>query len=804
MINHFIKAFCISLFFISSLSAQDKVTLSGYITDINTGEGLIGASVVDLRSGKGTVTNTYGFYSLTMEGDSAFVAASYIGYKTQILPLFLSDDKTIDIKLDDQTTLETVEIVAEKSEKIEEKTEMSTISVPVKQLKRIPALLGETDILKAIQLLPGVQSGGEGQSGFYVRGGSQDQNLILLDGTPVYNASHLFGFFSVFNADAIKDVTLIKGGFPARYGGRLSSVLDITMKEGNNQEFKANGSIGIISSKLTLEGPIVKDKGSYIISGRRTYVDILARPFIALAFASEGGTSGSFGYYFYDLNAKVNWKFNSKDRVYLSAYSGDDLFYTRLKESYSENDFRSDSEIDLGLGWGNLTSTFRWNHLYTDKLFSNLSLTYSKYNFGTRNGFSEESFLNDVQDSKSEVSFGYDSGIRDWALKMDFDYIPASNHFIRFGANATLHDFYPGENEIYFEFEEDGDNFLLDTIFGQEDVRAIESYLYVEDDIQITERLKANVGIHYSNFAVRNKTFQSFQPRISARYLFPQSISLKASFATMQQNIQYLTNENLGLPWDQWLPTTDQVVPQTSWQAAAGLAKTFNNQYEVSIEGYYKYMNNVTSYREGASVFQSTDWQNQVTQGEGRSYGVELFLQKKTGRLSGWLGYTLSWSERRFDDKNFGNWYPFVFDRRHDLSIVAVYDITDRWSMSAAFVYGTGNAFTFPNSQYFIIEDFGDFFYPQSVDAINERNNYRMNPYHRADVNFDYTWGKKRWKHKISFGAYNMYNRKNPFFINPETEFEYDPVTGESTSRNVLVQYSLFRLIPSLAYSFSF
>ena len=799
-------SFTLLLLFVFQVHAQEKFTISGYITDKNTGEGLIAANVGELRSSKGTVTNTYGFYSLTVPGDSIFLSISYVGYQTQVIPLFLDKDMTLDFTLSDDTALETVEIVASKTEEqIEERTQMSTIRVPVSQLKKIPAFLGETDILKAIQLLPGVQSGGEGQSGFYVRGGSQDQNLILLDGTPVYNASHLFGFFSVFNADAIKDVTLIKGGFPARYGGRLSSVLDITMKEGNMKEFHGSGSIGIIASKLTLEGPLFKDKASFIVSARRTYIDILARPFIALAFSQEQGQSGSFGYFFYDFNGKLNWKISPKDRVYLSTYTGDDVFFTRLKSTFEGDVNDIEENVQIGFGWGNLTSTLRWNHLWTDKLFSNTAITYSRYRFSTDNGFSTEEFVGGELENSTDVGFGYVSGINDISAKIDFDYIPVPDHFIRFGANVTRHVFIPGENFFNFESVENGNQvFALDSIVGQDSTFALETYAYVEDDFEITDRLKANIGLHYSTFSVDERTYQSLQPRISVRYLFANKLSAKASFATMQQNIQFLTNENVGLPWDQWLPSTANVVPQTSWQVAAGLAKSIKGGYEVSLEGYYKKLNNVSAYREGASTFQGVDWQEQIVQGEGLSYGAEVFIQKKVGKLSGWIGYTLSWSWRRFNDKNFGEWYPFRFDRRHDISVVAIYELSKKWNISGTWVYGTGNSFTFPTSLSYYIQDFTGGSFPLQIDNVTERNNYRLAAFHRADVNVDYSWGKKRWKHKISMGAYNAYNRKNPFFLNPENEFELNAETGEFESRQVLRQYSLFRLIPSLTYSFNF
>lgn len=789
----------LSLVFLLSLgyfSYAQNYTISGYITDEKSGESLIGANVVDIRSGKGTVTNTYGFYSLTLPGDSVTIGYSYIGYSTKLMPMLLNEHKKMNISLSSDATLDEVEIIAEKSVKIEDKTQMSSIKIPVKQLKKIPALLGETDILKAIQLLPGVQSGGEGQSGFYVRGGSQDQNLILLDGTPVYNASHLFGFFSVFNSDAIKDVKLVKGGFPARYGGRLSSVLEINMKEGNNKSFHGSGTIGLVASKLTLEGPIVKDKASFIISGRRTYIDVLARPLIKYSL-KQNGSDGYFGYYFYDFNAKLNWKISDKDRIYLSAYTGDDIFKTKI-----ENKSNSNKEaVSVGLGWGNITSALRWNHLWTDQLFSNLTFTYSKYKFSTNNGVESQEFDNSKVVNQTNFNFGYSTGITDFAGKLDFDYIPSSNHFIRFGANVTHHLFDPSKTRLKAEIINSGvPLFKLDTVFGQKNIKALEYFMYVEDDYKVTERLNANIGVHFSGFSVKKRNFTSLQPRVALNYKLPQNVAIKASFSTMRQYIQFLTNENLGLPWDQWLPTTDKVVPQKSWQVAVGAAKTIAKDYEFSFEAYYKGMSNITSYKEGASLFQSKDWQEQVTQGKGRSYGLEFFVQKKTGKFSGWLGYTLSWSERKFDDKNFGKWYPYTFDRRHDISIVGIYEFSDRISLSGTWVYGTGNSYTLPTSRY-IVNSTG--YYPEEVNNVKERNNYRLAPYHRADINVDFKWGKRRVKHKLSIGAYNMYSRKNPFFVNPETKITNNE-DGTVTKKRILKQYSLFPIIPSIAYSFEF
>ncbi len=788
---------------VQMIFSQESYTISGYIEDEQSREALISANVFEGKSKLGTVSNLYGFYSITLPKDSVYLSFSYIGYQSKVIGIYLDKDISIDIKLNSSTTLKQVEIVAENSVKIEEDSQMSSIEVPIQQIKKIPALLGEVDVLKTLQLLPGVQSGGEGQSGLYVRGGSPDQNLILLDGVPVYNANHLFGFFSVFNADAIKDVKLTKGGFPARYGGRLSSVLEINMKEGNKQEFHGSGAIGLISSKLSIEGPILKNKASFIVSGRRTYIDLLARPIIKASLKAQDtesrSTNGNLGYYFYDLNAKVNYKISDKDKLYLSAYTGDDKFYVDITETFEEN---NKDRIQTELGWGNFTSALRWNHLWTNKLFSNLTATYTKYNFGTLLG---SEFENNASGTMSKEAYlvSYDSGIRDFALRLDFDYLPTPNHFIRFGGLAIQHQFNPGEFNLRSETNFGGTNAILDTIFGQTLVNALEYNVFIEDDYKITPSLKVNAGLHFSGFNLKEQGYTSLQPRISVRQLLPGKVALKASYAIMRQYTQFLTNENIGLPWDQWLPTTKNVLPQDSWQAAIGFAKTLNGGYEVSLEGYYKEMDNLISYREGASLFSLESWENLVTQGKGRSYGAELFLQKKQGKFTGWIGYTLSWSERQFEDKNFGAWYPFKYDRRHDLSLVGIYELSERINIAATWVYGTGNAVTFAESRIPLLQEQGFGEYVSTVDIFRNRNNFRQEAYHRLDVNVDFIKQKKRHKRIWSVGAYNAYSRKNPFFLNLEEDFETD-ANGNVSTKTVLKQYSLFPIIPSVSYRFEF
>lgn len=782
----FIPLIC---FWACHVSAQ-SYTISGYISDKSSDEMLISANVYDFESSSGTVSNTYGFYSITLPAGAVKIRASYIGFTDINMVFNLSRDTTINFPLPSSVEMEEVVITADKASegRIEERTQMSTVEVPIEQIKKIPALLGEVDVIKALQLLPGVQSGGEGSSGLYVRGGSPDQNLILLDGVPVYNANHLFGFFSVFNADAIKDVKLIKGGFPARYGGRLSSVLEINMKEGNRNEFHGEGAIGIVASKLTLEGPI-SEKTSFLISGRRTYIDILAKPFIEQGFEDDGQEGGT-GYYFYDLNAKINHTFSDKDKLYISTYTGKDRFYLNTKEL----DSNPADVLEFGLGWGNLTTAIRWNHLITPKLFGNLTATYSKYQFDVLSKFGEE-YDNPALDE--EFRLEYDSGIRDYALKLDFDYLPNPNHFIRFGINGINHEFNPGTFDLGLK-DPNIDDFSR--TISQTKVNAQEVALYVEDDMQLFDGFKMNAGIHTSAFIVQDKSYYSFQPRLSTRYLLENGIAVKASFATMTQYIHLLSNEGPGLPTDLWLPSTARVKPQNSWQAAAGLAKTLNDTYEVSLEGYYKKMSNLIAYRDGSGLFELSDWEDRIVTGKGDSYGVEAFIQKKKGRLTGWIGYTWSKSDRQFEDLNFGKKFPYTYDRRNDISVVATYKLSEKINFAGTWVYGTGNAVSLANSQYRALYDTGTFTDGGNFSYYEDRNNFRMNAYHRMDLGITYTRKKKNWDSVWSIGAYNAYNRKNPFFI--FTDEDFNPTT--QTSETVLKQASLFPIIPYITYSFKF
>lgn len=759
------------------VSYGQRHTISGFIKDSETGEHLIGATVLDKKTGQGTIANTYGFFSLTLDQDSVHLQISYVGYANMEERLFLGEDLEREIALQSGQFLD--EVVVTATENVEVRPQMSTINVPMKQIQTAPMLMGEVDVLKTLQLLPGIQGGNEGTSGIYVRGGGPDQNLILIDGVPVYNASHLFGFFSVFNADAINNVNVIKGGFPAHYGGRLSSVIDISMKEGNNQEMKGTASIGLISSRFTLEGPIKNENTSFIFSARRTYIDLITRPIIK---AQTDGDEVA-GYFFQDLNAKINHRISDKDRIYLSFYGGKDKFYSRYKyESF--NGYTSEDEA--GLKWGNVIGAVRWNHLFSKKLFANFTGTFSTYNFDIFEIYDEQYFEGDGF-TRSREEIEYTSGIQDFAFKADVDFLPNPEHSIKFGSAITHHTFSPGA----FGYESDIER---DTTFGATKTAAIELSAYVEDDMRLTSNIAINAGIHLAGFQVRDTWYSSIQPRISARYLLGNNSSVKASYSQMTQFIHLLTNSGVGLPTDLWVPATDNVKPQQSWQAAVGYAKTLGS-YEISVEGYYKEMKSLISYLDGATYFNTDDdWEEKVVSGDGDSHGVELLIQKKNGALTGWIGYTLSKTMRHFEELNNGNPFPYKYDRRHDVSVVAAYDINERVSVSGNWVYGTGNAITLPNSTF---PNLGtSFSYFQDLEYYENRNDFRMRSYHRMDLGISFKKPKKRGERIWSLGFYNAYSRRNPFYV--------DLVFNSDTRRNEFTQYSLFPIIPYAVYKFNF
>jgi outer membrane receptor for ferrienterochelin and colicin len=791
-----------TIFLILAFSAiySQKFTVSGFVSDAQTGEKLIGVNVYDATTFKGTVTNNFGFYSLTLDQSVIKLTFSMVGYATIQQEMTL--DRNIQVNFDLKPALDLAEVTI--VERIIEggvtSTQMGLINVPIKVIQNLPAFLGEVDIIKSIQLLPGVQSGSEGMSGMYVRGGGPDQNLILLDGVPVYNVNHLFGFFSVFNPDAIQNVKLVKGGFPARYGGRLSSVLDITMKEGNTKKIKAVGSIGIISSKLSIDGPI-GEKTTYIVSGRRTYLDVITLPFIKMYQAAEGLDKMMAGYFFHDLNAKINHRFSDKSRLYLSLYTGKDKAYLKMEDKYLTTDYNpvTDEEIVLEqkdmlkaeMWWGNITTALRWNYLFNDKLFANTTITYSRYKM-----------LNGESFEFRPISYSreYFSGIYDYSAKVDFEYYPTPNHSVKFGFSETYHTYNPGVQTMKLASEEQ-----YSSVFktSNDNLYSNEISTYLEDDIDLGFGFKMNAGLHWSGFLTHGKFYNLLQPRLSGLYLVNEKVSVKASYARMQQYINLLANSNIGLPTDLWVPVTPRIKPNNSHQYSIGGVYEYNRDLEFSTEVFYKTMDNIIEYRDGANFFTlDNNWQNKVAMGEGWSYGLELLIMKKYGNTTGWIGYTWSKSERQFNrpdqEISFGKVFPYKYDRRHDISFVLTHKFSEDFDMGVTWVFGTGNTTTLEFERYPSIDQFdtNDWLYGDSeIPYYETRNNYRMPPYHRLDVGMNFHKEKKRGKRIWNISVYNVYNRKNPFYMNWER--------GDFGTQK-LYYYSLFPIIPSFSWRFEF
>ena len=771
--------------------SQAKYTISGYVTENGSRENLIGVSVFVPELQLGTVSNDYGFFSLTLPEGSHEVVFSYIGYATQRKSVDLNEDKVLAVALSPAAeSLEEVTVLADNKVKESKVTQMSTVRINPLDIQDIPALLGEKDVLKTLQLLPGIQGGSEGSSGFFVRGGTPDQNLIVLDDATVYNSNHLFGFFSVFNGDAIKSVEAFKGGFPARFGGRLSSVIKIDMKDGNKERLSGKINVGLISSSALLEGPINKGKTSFIVSGRRTYADVLAQPFL------DAG-DGSGGYYFGDLNFKVHHIFSPKDKIFWSNYFGRDKFY-------SNNEYDDGDSDEANIIWGNITSTLRWNHQFNNKLFSNTSLIYSNYNFNVslEDNFDENRFF-----------FETSSGIDDFSLKTDFDYYPNARHTVRAGIAATRHQFTPRRVLLEDEFS--------DNIDTEQELNSFEGAVYLEDDWKVTDKLSLSPGARVSLFNYRATNYLNFEPRLAMAYNLKPDLSLKASYSRMNQYIHLLSTSGIGLPTDLWVSSTDRVKPQTSQQFALGVAKDFfDKDYSLTLEGYYKTLDDVIAYKEGASFLalddlesgRSVAWEDNITSGKGWAYGAEILLRKQSGPLTGWLGYTLSWSERQFDELNLGRKFFDRYDRRHDISLVGIYKPSDRFTLSATWVLATGNNYTLPNLQR--LENPGSFpiasqsFFGSGLvpteDFTTQRNNFRGETSHRLDLGVQFHKKKKKNRERIwGLSVYNSYARRNPFIYTIE---EGDPV-GEEPNRTVakeLKRVSVLVLIPSINYTFKF
>ena len=788
-----------TLLSILTVFSQSKSTLSGYVTDSKNGEALIGVKVYIPSTNQGAVTNNYGFYSLTVNSGKYTIEFRSGLYPSESREIDLTADVRLDIELGTNVKdLKEIVINAKKGENVNS-TQMGQIQLDIEKIKTLPAFMGEVDVIKTIQLLPGVSSVSEGGQGFYVRGGGPDQNLVMLDEGVVYNAAHLFGFFSVFNADAVKSVNLIKGGMPANYGGRMSSVLEVNMNEGNNKKFKVKGGLGAISSRLTVEGPLKKDKGSFIISGRRTYIDLIMKA----AIPDTSPFAGS-SYYFYDFNAKFNYKITDKDRIFLSGYYGKDVFNFADREG----------GFNAKMPWGNGIAALRWNHLFSNKLFMNLTSTFSDYQFS----------FGSAQD---EFRFELFSGVRDIGTKVDFSYFPNSRHSIKWGADHIYHTFTPTSVSAQ------NDSVVFNTGVAQK-LYSHETAFYALDDFELNDKIKINAGLRYSMYhhvgpftryikgdgistpdsAIQYsrgdviKFYHGLEPRLSARFLLPDKSSIKAGYSYNYQYVHLTSLSAVSLPTDIWYPSTDKAKPEIGWQASIGYFRNFmNDMFETSVEIYYKEMDNMIEYKEGAvpgdEVNDNTD--NLLVYGKGWAYGIEFFIKKSVGKFTGWIGYTWAKTDRKFPDLNEGNLYPAKYDRRHDLSIVGTYKLNDRWTFSTSFIYATGNTLTLPSSWYVQEQNL--------LFNYGARNSTRMAPYHRLDLSAN--WYSKDYKTKTdaqgneiqvkkkiksnwAFSIYNVYNRANPFFLYVDNDGKF--LNGDF--KITVKQVSLFPIIPSVTWNF--
>jgi hypothetical protein len=753
---------------ISTVSAQSTAVISGSVKDKQTGESLIKAVVrIQELPNAGIISNEYGFYSLTLPKGNYSALVSQVGYETLVQKIKLDSSQTINFYLQTKNILK--EVVVESSRKNDNltKAQMGTETINMSSISKVPVIFGEKDLLKTIQLLPGVKSAGEGNSGFFVRGGGADQNLILLDEAPVYNATHLLGFFSTFNSDAIKDATIIKGNSSSQYGGRLSSVLDVKMKEGNNQDYTVNGGIGLISSKVSVEGPLQKNKSSFILSGRRTYADVFLK-------ATEKFKDNIL--YFYDLNAKANYQINAKNKVYISGYFGRDELGLGQ---------------DFGIDWGNKTGTIRWNKIISNKLFLNTSFIYSDYNYN-------------VKLKNGETNFNINSEIKDVNLKQDYTFYANTQNTLRFGFNTILHNIKPStfSGTVINSVAKSGRN-------------GLENALYLTNNYKATNQLTIDYGMRlsmytlmggdvynmYENGVVRSsiklspssfgKTYANLEPRITTNYRIDDEKSIKAGYARNVQHLHLLSNSVASSPSDQWIGNSYNIQPEIADQLSVGyVTKLFKNNFELTAEGYYKYLQNQIDYKDGAEINTVSDVESVLLYGIGRAYGLELLLKKKEGRLTGWIGYTLSKTERKIDGINEGKWYNARQDRTHDISVVGIYDLNERWSISGVFVYNTGDAVTFPTGKYNL--------QGQTLYQYAARNANRMPAYHRLDFSATYEKNKTKRRHgSWNFSLYNVYGRENAYRIS----FKDDP---NDPTRTQIIRTALFKWVPSVTYQFKF
>ncbi len=767
-----IYTFFILLLLLTPVAAQQETacTVSGFVRDAETGEILIGATVmITTRPATGISTNAYGFYSLTVPQGTYTVTAQFMGYAPETRPVTLDGNLKLNFELQSRA-VEQREVVVSGEQRDEgvTKPQMGVEKVDIRGIQSLPVLMGERDVLKTIQLLPGVKTAAEGGSGFYVRGGGEDQNLILLDEATVYNTSHLLGFFSVFNTDAIKDVTFLRGSMPAEYGGRLSSVLDMKMNDGNDRKFSVRGGIGLIASRLTVEGPLVPERGSFTISGRRTYADVFLK-------LSKDTTLNKTKLYFYDLNAKANYRFDEKNRVYLSGYFGKDVL------GFGDT---------FGIDWGNTTATLRWNHLFDDKMFSNTSLIYSTYRYTIGISFAGNDF--DIL-----------SKIQDKTFKQDFQYFANAENGFKFGLQSVHRSIVPGtitaKNNATTSSLEITNRYSWDhALYGSHEIK-LSPLLTAEYGVRLTlfnvmgpgdfyhydASGEATDTVSYASGTVV-KSYFNVEPRIAFTMMMTDASSIKTAYGRVTQNLHLLSNSTSSSPTDLWIPNSNNVQPEIADQISVGYYRDLDDRtYEFSAETYYKFLRHQIDYKDGADIYFNEQVESQLLFGKGRAYGIEVYLKKRFGTFTGWIGYTLSRTERKFASINNGDYYPAKQDRTHDISLVGQYQLNDEWSFSAAWVYYTGNAVTFPSGKYYIVG--------QVLNYYTERNGYRMPAYHRLDIGA--TW--QRSEFSWTFSLYNAYGHDNAYTI----AFREDP---DDKTKTQAVQTTLFKFIPSLTFNFKF
>ena len=797
----------LALFISVSAAAQKKVTISGHITDIASGETLIGAGILEKESGLGAVTNNFGYYTLTIPAGEYDFHFSYVGYSEKVMRIDMRRDTVVNVALSAGETLSSSHIVARKDAGIQS-TYLGAIDIPAAQIKNTPVLFGEADVLKVLQMMPGVQGGNEGFSGIYVRGGGPDENLIMLDGVPIYNVDHMLGIFSVFQPEAVKKVTLYKGSFPARYGGRISSIVDIRTNDGNMKENHGTVSIGLISDKLHLEGPIIKDKLAYSVSARGMHTALYA-PVIKMVLKDAYAN-----YFFYDLNGKVTWRLSDRDRFYFGAYHGRDRFvYDEKNEGEGTETFGAQTthhkykdRTDVGVHWGNTVGSARWNHVFNSKLFANTTLSYNRYRMVMGAGSTETDIVDGVT-TTSRYHLDYHSGIRDFGIRTDFDYTPSPKHLVKFGSEYLWHTFIP-ERMSAVDREVNGAEIQVDTTIHFADPKkkylGHELSFYAEDDFSVGEHLTVNPGVHLSMFNTEGRTYWSLQPRVSAKFSTGTGYSFKAGYARMAQYVHLLSSAQISLPVDLWVPITKDIRPVTSDQFSVGAYYDGIKGWEFSVEAYLKNMRNILEYKDGTLMLGTSEgWEKRVEMGEGTAKGIEFLVQKTAGKTTGWLAYTLAKTDRIFPDGsiNNGERFPYKYDRRHCIDLSVDHRFNKKWGINATWSFATGGTTTVPVRQVAVLSPYG---YVTDAQYVDHRNNFRIPPSHRLNIGCNLHKERRRGESIWNLSVYNAYNRMNPNFVFMDYGPDYDNNGNYTGTSLKMKKITILPLLPSVSWTRNF